>query len=139
MIIQLFIIFVALFGTHIVLAEAIIPANIVVTKEPLIFFEHNSIQLDDQATKTLNEVTEYLKVNADLMVYVIGHTDQTGGEGYNEALSERRAGVVSMYLIGKGVSAGKIITGGLGERQPIIDVEYKERFNRRCELRIVKY
>ena len=52
-------------------------------------------------------------------ITIVGHTDSTGAEGYNQALSERRAASVRHYLISKGVNSNVISSIGKGESSPV--------------------
>lgn len=65
-----------------------------------------------------------------------GHTDSTGSEEHNLALSERRATAVRNHLIGRGVDAARITALGYGEGRPIADNGSAEgrRRNRRVDL-----
>jgi len=75
-----------------------------------------------------------------LAINVSGHTDAIGTEGYNQALSERRANVVKAYLVKKGVDAARIRTFAYGESQPVADnkTEAGRALNRRSEVRTTK-
>ena len=67
---------------------------------------------------------------------IVGHTDNSGAEDYNQQLSERRAEAVADYLVGQGISAGALSILGLGESRPIADnatAEGQAR-NRRVEI-----
>lgn len=70
-------------------------------------------------------------------VQVIGHTDSTGPEAYNQGLSERRAQAVIDYLrsIGSTVNMEAI---GKGESEPVADNSTKEgrAMNRRVVVDI---
>ena len=45
-----------------------------------------------------------------------GHTDATGGDGYNQDLSERRADALKKHLIEKyGIAAADLVTVGYGK------------------------
>ena len=61
------------------------------------------------------------------VVLVTGHTDRLGSEAYNQKLSERRADAVRDYLVSKGVDKAKIETLGLGEKQPVVQCDQKNR------------
>jgi outer membrane protein OmpA-like peptidoglycan-associated protein len=53
-------------------------------------------------------------------ILIEGHTDSKGTEGYNLALSEKRANAVKRWLVEKGgLDSKKIITRGYGESRPI--------------------
>ena len=67
---------------------------------------------------------------------MIGHTDNTGAAAYNQNLSARRANAVGNVLINNGVSAGRIVTIGRGEDQPIASNQNAQgrALNRRVEI-----
>ena len=67
---------------------------------------------------------------------VTGHTDSTGSDKYNQALSERRAQSVTNYLVENGIDSKRIETMGMGESQPIASnaTESGRSQNRRVEL-----
>ena len=71
------------------------------------------------------------------LLEIIGHTDSTGPEDYNQGLSERRAQAAADYLAGKGVAASKMTVKGMGESAPAHDNSTREgrAMNRRVELR----
>lgn len=64
---------------------------------------------------------------------VEGHTDSTGSDDYNQALSERRANTVKAALATGGLSAASLRAQGLGETDPIEsnDTEEGRAQNRR--------
>lgn len=68
-------------------------------------------KLDDVAAKSNSLVLE--------VVIAVGHADRIGGAAYNQKLSEKRAGAVKDYLVGKGIPANRIYTEGKGEKQPV--------------------
>lgn len=67
---------------------------------------------------------------------VIGHTDSTGPEAYNEKLSVRRAQSVADYLASKGVDSTMMSVSGMGESSPIASNATREgrAQNRRVEI-----
>jgi outer membrane protein OmpA-like peptidoglycan-associated protein len=89
--------------------------------------------------ETLNSVALVLKEYKKTSIQVGGHTDSTGSDSYNQALSERRADSVASYLIAQGVSGSRIGVTGYGERYPIAsnDNEQGRQQNRRVELELV--
>lgn len=90
-------------------------------------FEFDSAELTGQKLK-LDEIAD--AVNKDLAlerITIIGHADRIGTEQYNLKLSERRAMALKSYLVGKGVSASRIIVEGRGESNPVVYCNDKKR------------
>lgn len=58
-------------------------------------------------------------------IRVIGHADKTGKASSNMKLSQKRAAAVASYLKAQGVKAGKIITAGKGDTQPVVQCDAK--------------
>ncbi len=79
-------------------------------------------------------INEYEKTYVD----VIGHTDSTGAEAYNQRLSEARASSVARYLESQQVLPQRIITQGLGESSPVATNATAEgrALNRRVEIHL---
>lgn len=80
-------------------------------------FEFDSAQLKNAMKAALDRVVGILESTpADESLEIVGHTDATGTDVYNQGLSERRAQSVADYLAGKGVSNMSI--RGVGEGEP---------------------
>jgi outer membrane protein OmpA-like peptidoglycan-associated protein len=58
-------------------------------------------------------------------IRIIGHADKTGKASSNMKLSQKRAATVASYLKAQGVKAGKIITAGKGDTQPVVQCDDK--------------
>ncbi len=102
-------------------------------------FVVDSSQLTMDAKTSLDQVAEAIKVRPDIKsMSVIGHTDNTGSDAYNQRLSEKRASAVADYLRSSGVSC-RFVTSGSGEKQPIADnaTEEGRSRNRRVELNVM--
>lgn len=99
-------------------------------------FATDSSDLRPDFTSTLNSVALVLKEYDKTILEVAGHTDNTGADQYNQALSERRASSVAQYLESQGVLARRIMTVGAGETHPIASNDTAEgrQANRRVEL-----
>ena len=113
--------------------------NITLNMPSSITFALNSADLNAQFYNALEGVSMVLKEYDKTVIEVAGHTDSTGSEQYNQALSERRAQSVASYLSTHGVSGQRLMTVGAGEGHPVAsnDTEQGRAANRRVELTIV--
>ena len=104
-----------------------------------ITFAYDSSAVQPQFQRTLDQVAQTLAEYKETYIDVYGHTDATGSDAYNQALSERRAIAVADYLAGRGVQAARIATRGYGKTQPIAsnDTDAGRAANRRVEIKIV--
>ncbi|MEQ1801329.1 MAG: OmpA family protein [Gammaproteobacteria bacterium] len=100
-------------------------------------FKLNSAELTDEDKAILDEVATNLTRLKFVSGTVIGHTDSSGSEAYNQGLSERRAQSVATYLEGKGIAQGRLKITGAGESEPIADNKTKDgrAQNRRVVLK----
>ncbi|MCX5786488.1 MAG: OmpA family protein [Elusimicrobia bacterium] len=105
---------------------------------PPIEFESGSDKLLPDSFRTLDMVAEVLLKHRTLKLSLEGHTDDVGGEVYNEKLSFMRAGAVKSYLVLKGVYPDFIRIRGYGKgRLLFTDTSDKARaLNRRVEFTI---
>lgn len=99
-------------------------------------FDTNKAAIKPQFASTLDQIAATLRDNPNTIVCVIGYTDTTGSEQYNQDLSVRRARSVTDFLGGKGVSPSRLTAAGLGERFPVAnnDTEEGRTQNRRVEM-----
>ncbi len=84
-----------------------------------VMFDFDSSLLKAGAYAELDRVAKILNNYPQTRIRVEGHTDETGTEAYNQALSERRAETVKNALIQRGVDPLRIESVGYGESQPI--------------------
>lgn len=112
--------------------------NLVLDLPSSITFAVDSSNIDSQFQNTLVQVASTLNQYPNTYVDVLGHTDSTGTDQYNQALSERRANAVAGYLGSQGVNPARIATLGYGESQPKASNSTEEgrAANRRVEIRI---
>lgn len=102
-------------------------------------FDPEKAQIRKEDFADLQKALAFVKKYPGHKISVEGHTDSTGSEKYNQALSEKRAAAVKKYLVDNGASDGdKIKSVGFGESKPIADNKTKKgRFeNRRVEILI---
>ncbi|MFC7536079.1 OmpA family protein [Sphingomonas sp. GCM10030256] len=106
-----------------------------------ITFDVDRSDIKPQFQSTLDEVAQTLGQYNQTYIDVLGHTDSTGSDAYNQALSERRAQAVAGYLSSRGVAPARMAARGFGETQPIADnaTEYGRAQNRRVEIKVVPF
>ncbi len=104
-----------------------------------ITFVTNGHDLNANFYKVLDSVVLVLQEFKQTIIVVSGHTDSTGSDDYNQALSERRARSVTQYLTSRGVLEARIETVGFGESNPIATNATPEgrALNRRVELSLL--
>jgi outer membrane protein OmpA-like peptidoglycan-associated protein len=88
---------------------------------------------------TLNSIAMVLKEYKKTTLEIGGHTDSTGIEQKNMALSEQRADSVAQYLINQGISSSRIVAHGNGSSKPIASnaSEAGRQKNRRIEIKLL--
>lgn len=101
-----------------------------------VLFDVNSAALSSSSQGTLGQVGQVLLDYPKTAVVIQGHTDSTGSEQHNQALSERRAQAVENYLIGRGVDQGRMTSVGYGETLPVSsnDTDWGRQQNRRVDI-----
>ncbi len=84
-----------------------------------VLFDLDSAALKAEEVAALNEFAGQLQCKDGYNVVIEGHADNTGADGYNVALSEKRSMVVRDVLSANGVAADKIAVAGFGETVPV--------------------
>lgn len=100
-------------------------------------FEPGTDQLTGSSLGTLDKIADVLERHKKLKLEIAGHTDHTGPEGFNMALSSARAEAVKVYLTSKGINEERLKAKGYGPSMPVADNDTREgrAKNRRVELR----
>jgi outer membrane protein OmpA-like peptidoglycan-associated protein len=113
--------------------------GIVVTFDSGLLFAYDSDAVQGAARDNLTNLAESLKKYGDTEVLIVGHTDATGSDSYNQGLSQRRAASAANYIVSQGVANTRIRTTGRGELEPIEpnDTDAGRALNRRVEVVIV--
>jgi outer membrane protein OmpA-like peptidoglycan-associated protein len=104
---------------------------------PGIYFDFNRSTLKPESKRGLADMAAILRQVEQRPFVIEGHTDGIGADGYNDALSARRADAVKTALIQDyGIDGGRLSTAGFGERKPIESNETLagRARNRRVEL-----
>lgn len=92
-----------------------------------VFFAYDDSSIAPSERDRLDANTACIGKQAARSVYVMGHTDSTGTDEYNIALSERRAQTVADYLARLGVDPAKLQVVPKGETEPSGGGEDKDR------------
>lgn len=102
-----------------------------------ITFDYNSADISVKSLSAVQALGKALS-NPDLRgstFVVAGHTDATGGESYNQDLSERRADSIKRYLTEKfGIAGTDLVTVGYGKSKPKDAANPMDPANRRVQV-----
>jgi len=103
-----------------------------------VLFETNKSTLRREHFSKLDPIVDYLISHPERAVKISGHTDNTGSEQHNLALSRRRADLVAEYLVSNGVDINRVESSGFGSAKAIAANTSEEgrKKNRRVELLI---
>jgi len=102
-------------------------------------FDFDSASLKAEGKQQLDDVASKITSNGKVeSVSIVGHTDSTGPESYNQQLSLRRATSVRDYLASHGVDSSMMSISGMGESSPVADNSTRagRAQNRRVEVTI---
>ena len=105
-------------------------------------FASGSTSIKPEFDATLLEISRTVKTRNQTYVDVFAHTDTSGTEQINQAVSDKRAAAVATYLGGHGVAKARIASKGLGESATLYNPEADETqkaANRRVEIRLLPY
>ena len=110
----------------------------VTMKENIVKFAFDSSDLTAAAKTNLDKLAQVLVNNPDTNINIYGFTDSKGTDDYNLGLSDRRAAAVKAYMATKGVDGSRMITMGMGEKDPVAsnDTDAGRAENRRVEFAI---
>ncbi len=82
-------------------------------------FDTGKATLRAESDETLALVKQLLDTQAELSLYVVGHTDDTGDITLNQSLSEARAASVVDALVRQGADAARLTPFGAGPYSPV--------------------
>jgi OmpA-OmpF porin, OOP family len=102
----------------------------------MVFFDWDRSNLSAQALATIQQAADAFKAKGSARITATGHTDTSGPENYNMALSLRRANAVKDALVRDGVPATAIAVVGRGEQGLLVPTPdgVREPQNRRVEI-----
>jgi peptidoglycan-associated lipoprotein len=84
-----------------------------------VYFNFDQYALRDDAHQILDAQAAWLARYPGVHVRIEGNCDELGTREYNFALGARRANTVREYLMGHGVSGGRIETVSYGKEHPV--------------------
>ena len=101
-------------------------------------FETGSSELSEGYQADLVRLVNWLEVNVDFKVQIIGHTDNVGSDESNRILSLKRARAVKDFLTAAKISEDRLTISGEGSSSPVTSNESEEgkAKNRRVEILI---
>jgi outer membrane protein OmpA-like peptidoglycan-associated protein len=103
-----------------------------------LLYDIDSDHVRFEAAQNLRNLAASLSKYPRTDLLIVGHTDSTGSTAHNQSLSMRRAESAVAFLVGQGVSAGRLRTMGRGEVEPITSnsTDAGRQLNRRVEVAI---
>jgi outer membrane protein OmpA-like peptidoglycan-associated protein len=102
-----------------------------------ITFDVDRAELRPEFTALLERQADMLKAHfTDLDIYICGHTDSSGNDSHNLALSLARAQTVANNLADKGIPRSRLKVQGFGSAFPVAsnDTAEGKALNRRTEI-----
>jgi outer membrane protein OmpA-like peptidoglycan-associated protein len=112
------------------------PAMVITAPSFMVFFEWDKSDLNAASLETIQKAAAAYRAKGGAQIRATGHTDTSGPDTYNTALSLRRANAVKDALVRDGVPERDISVVGLGESQPLVKTAdgVREAQNRRVEI-----
>jgi len=107
-----------------------------------ILFDFNQAELKPSMFMKLRKISDFVNGNpeADMRIYIEGHTDEVGTEAYSMELSIKRANMVMRYLVEDEKLPSSIMEmKGYGKTKPYAQgaVSGRQAQNRRVEITLV--
>lgn len=113
-------------------------------EQTVLRFPLNSVQLSGEQLAKLDDIEAHIvklqheggAVGQKFVIEVYGHTDPTGNEDRNDALSKQRADEVANALVSRGIGREIMRTVAMGSREPV-RAAYLTELNRRVTFHVV--
>ena len=100
-------------------------------------FAFDSASLGEGQLAKLTTLCDVIKASTIPSFKIIGHTDSSGSNSYNQSLSTLRAEEVKRNLVDScGIPAEKLVAEGVGEAFPVDAKHPKADVNRRVEFQV---
>lgn len=102
----------------------------------LVFFDFDKSTVGAGGQNVLDAVAEEISTRNPEIVRIVGHTDSSGSQSYNEKLAMKRSNAVRDELINRGVDPSVIKVDGRGENELLVQTadDVREPANRRTQI-----
>lgn len=102
----------------------------------LVFFDFNQSKIGAGAESVLDAVAAEVKKRNATSIEIVGHTDSSGSNAYNEKLAIRRGNAVRDALAQRGLDVSVMHVDGRGERELLVQTadNVREPANRRAQI-----
>lgn len=131
----------ALLGATAVCAQPA-PPSVEVSHDPegrwLIFFDWGKAEVTQDGAQVLDRLAEELAGDPAKRATLAGHSDRSGPDAANRAMSRRRAEAARAYLLAHGVPAAAASVDPAGAVTPLVPTEagVREAQNRFVAIRV---
>lgn len=111
------------FGAVVNAEGCVVKADMVLMEVDLsVKFASDSAKINSDYNGDIQKVADFMKKAKGSTVFIEGHTDSTGSEDYNKALSYKRAEAVAGTLVYQyGIEESRVNSVGYGESRPLTD------------------
>ncbi len=104
---------------------------------PMIHFDLDRYDIKASERGKLRSVADVMKNYPNKRIAVVGHTDRSADNCYNDVLSYNRAEAAINYIVSKyGISRDRFILNWSGEGDNLVDSGGANLWNRRVEFRV---
>ena len=84
-------------------------------------FDIGKATVKPESYPIIEQITNYLKEHPQVKIVIEGHTDNTGNDASNLALSDKRAMSIKAEIVNRGIDPGRMETKGYGASKPVAD------------------
>ncbi len=101
-----------------------------------VLFDFNKSTLQPASDPVLQQILDLLQKNPTQKIEIQGHTDNVGGDAYNQTLSEARAKAIVAWLTQHAIAGDRLTAKGFGKTKPIAEnaTDVGRAKNRRVEI-----
>ncbi|WP_238474151.1 OmpA family protein [Altericroceibacterium spongiae] len=107
-------------------------------KARTIRFEESSATIQPASINLVNEVAQALRPCLGSVILITGHTDSSGTEDINQALSRARAESIRSALIARGIPEESLRAEGVGSADPVEGLDPADPANRRIDFSVLQ-